>query len=78
MREERGEDFFFLQANGGQGVYGVYRDLVRGLAFMVIASQHPFIRWLSGGSDFVVEVFVCCNLAGQTFVKSSGGTGALQ
>lgn len=50
--------------------------LVRGvLAFMVIASQHPIVSGLSGGSNLGAEVVAFCDLADQTIVISSGEGG---
>lgn len=43
---------------------------------MVIASQHPFISWLSGRSNLVARVVVCCTLAGHAIVISSGARGS--
>lgn len=41
------------------------------LAFMVIASQHPIVSWLSGRSNLGAEVVTFCTPADQAIVISS-------
>lgn len=44
--------------------------------FWVIASQHPIVSGLSGGSNLGAEVVLLCTLTDQTIVICSGAGGS--
>lgn len=61
------------EAYAGQGCCSLYGGSLEGkggLAFMVIASQHPIVIRLSGWSNLGAEVVPFCTRAGRTIVIS--------